>query len=131
MSSGIRRSPRRCHLRAAVFDISSAGTASRLCPRAGALIHLSQEVATMNVRTIVCTCASLALALLAAPSSGGLLAQEGHGHAAAGQLDRGGALVKLVRESTERFKNVAAAERENYHLMFGCVSGPDYGAMGL
>jgi hypothetical protein len=37
----------------------------------------------------------------------------------------------MVRESTERFRDVAVAEAEGYHLMFGCVSGPDSGAMGL
>jgi hypothetical protein len=26
---------------------------------------------------------------------------------------------------------VAVAEAEGYHLLFGCVSGPDSGAMGL
>ena len=41
------------------------------------------------------------------------------------------ALVKVVREATERFRDVAAAEAEGYHLLFGCVSGPDSGAMGL
>ena len=41
------------------------------------------------------------------------------------------ALVKIVRESTERFRDVAQAEAEGYALMFGCVSGPDSGAMGL
>ena len=41
------------------------------------------------------------------------------------------ALVKIVREATERFRDVAVAEAEGYHLMFGCVSGPDAGAMGL
>ena len=41
------------------------------------------------------------------------------------------ALVKIVRESTERFRDVAAAEAEGYQLLFGCVSGPDSGAMGL
>lgn len=40
-------------------------------------------------------------------------------------------LVKVVRDATERFKDVAAAEAEGYQLMFGCVSGPDSGAMGL
>jgi len=44
---------------------------------------------------------------------------------------KAGALIKAVRESTERFRDVAAAENEGYALMFGCVSGPDYGAMGL
>lgn len=42
-----------------------------------------------------------------------------------------GPLVKVVRESTERFRDVAVAEAEGYKLLFGCVSGPDYGAMGL
>ncbi len=41
------------------------------------------------------------------------------------------ALVKTVRESTERFRDVAVAEAEGYHLLFGCVTGPDSGAMGL
>jgi len=40
-------------------------------------------------------------------------------------------LVQIVRESTERFKDPAVAEGEGYKLAFGCVSGPDYGAMGL
>ena len=40
-------------------------------------------------------------------------------------------LVKVVREATERFKDVSVAEAEGYSLMFGCVSGPDSGAMGL
>ena len=42
-----------------------------------------------------------------------------------------GDLVKAVRDATERFKDPAAAEAEGYVLMFGCVSGPDSGAMGL
>jgi len=40
-------------------------------------------------------------------------------------------LVKVVRESTERFRDVRVAEAEGYQLLFGCVSGADYGAMGL
>ena len=42
-----------------------------------------------------------------------------------------GALVSVVREATERFKDVAAAEAEGYALQFGCVSGSDSGAMGM
>ena len=45
--------------------------------------------------------------------------------------DRAGALVKTVREATERFKDVSVAETEGYKLTFGCVTGPDAGAMGL
>ena len=41
------------------------------------------------------------------------------------------ALVNAVRESTARFHDVPAAEAEGYYLMFGCVSGPDGGAMGM
>ena len=40
-------------------------------------------------------------------------------------------LVQEVRDATERFRNVAVAENEGYGLLFGCVSGGDYGAMGL
>ncbi|HUE87607.1 MAG TPA: hypothetical protein VMO26_16150 [Vicinamibacterales bacterium] len=40
-------------------------------------------------------------------------------------------LVSVVREATRRFHDVSVAEAEGYHLMFGCVSGPDWGAMGL
>jgi hypothetical protein len=41
------------------------------------------------------------------------------------------ALVKIVRDATERFRDVSVAESEGYGLLFGCVSGGDYGAMGL
>jgi hypothetical protein len=41
------------------------------------------------------------------------------------------ALVNVIRESTARFQDVQVAEAEGYTLMFGCVSGPDSGAMGL
>ena len=40
-------------------------------------------------------------------------------------------LVKKVREITEQYKDVAIAKASGYALAFGCVSGPDSGAMGL
>jgi protein-S-isoprenylcysteine O-methyltransferase Ste14 len=55
------------------------------------------------------------------------LAQE-HSH---GKAASNNELVQAVREATERFKNEIVAENEDYHLMFGCVNGPDMGAMGL
>ena len=65
-------------------------------------------------------------------------AQEGHSHAtqqqseaAEDQQTNATALVKIVRDSTERFKDVTVAEKEGYALQFGCVSGDDFGAMGL
>lgn len=41
------------------------------------------------------------------------------------------ALVRIIRESTERFRDVAVAQGEGYGLLFGCVSGDDAGAMGM
>jgi hypothetical protein len=40
-------------------------------------------------------------------------------------------LVQIVRDATERYRNVSAAQNAGYGLVFGCVSGGDYGAMGL
>jgi hypothetical protein len=42
-------------------------------------------------------------------------------------------LVQAVRDATERFKDVQSIEGPGYgyELAFGCVSGGDYGAMGL
>ena len=51
--------------------------------------------------------------------------------ARAGHAQTAGDLVQIVRDATERFKDVSVAEAEGYSLMFGCVSGPDWGAMGL
>ena len=47
------------------------------------------------------------------------------------QKKQANALVKIVREATERFRDVSVAESEGYGLLFGCVSGGDDGAMGL
>jgi hypothetical protein len=44
------------------------------------------------------------------------------------QMSKASALVKIVWESIERFKDVSVAETEGYVLQFGCVSGPDAGA---
>jgi hypothetical protein len=64
--------------------------------------------------------------------------QDSHSHTTQAQTEltaeqksQQSALIKIVRESTERFKDVAEAEKEGYALQFGCVSGPDQGAMGL
>ena len=55
-----------------------------------------------------------------------------HGQSASQQhKQHAGELVRVVREATRRFRDVNQAEAEGYHLLFGCVSGPDDGAMGL
>jgi hypothetical protein len=66
-------------------------------------------------------------------------AQDGHSHTMTSlnqeltpqQQLNANALIRIVRDSTERFKNVSAAVAEGYVLQFGCVSGEDSGAMGL
>jgi hypothetical protein len=40
-------------------------------------------------------------------------------------------LVQIVREATERFVDVNAATAAGYEPAFGCVTGPDIGAMGV
>jgi hypothetical protein len=83
-----------------------------------------------------CTVAALAL-LSICPSRA--LAQVGHSHATIPQPNQAtpdqrrkqGALLKIVRDSTARFQDVNEAVYEGYALQFGCVSGPDAGAMGL
>jgi hypothetical protein len=57
-------------------------------------------------------------------------AQTAH-HGPASDQKTPGDLLKVVRETTERFRRVSVAEAEGYALLFGCVSGPDSGAMGL
>src|SRR5581483_4015998 len=50
---------------------------------------------------------------------------------AADRKDQLNDLVRIVRDATERFRDVRVAEAEGYTLQFGCVSGSDAGAMGL
>ena len=59
----------------------------------------------------------------------GVGAQAAHNHDQ--DLKPGGALIKVVREATERFQDVEVAKAEGYALQFGCVSGSDAGAMGM
>ena len=87
-------------------------------------------------RVVRTTAFAAAVVALAVSSPLRLMAQTAkHAHGAqpsAADLRRNsGALVATVREATERFKNVAAAETEGYQLQFGCVSGSDFGAMGM
>jgi len=65
-------------------------------------------------------------------------AQSDHGHgsaaaapATAEQKARTAALIKAVREATEPYQSSLFAESQGYQLQFGCVSGSDFGAMGL
>jgi hypothetical protein len=75
--------------------------------------------------------------VLAGLGSLNALAQEVQLHTAQHQLSttnqqsQSNALVQVVRQATERFKDVTVAEKEGYAATLGCVTGPDAGAMGL
>ena len=86
----------------------------------------------MNVRRIVVTItlACAATLMLGTLPSSRVWARSDHEQVTA-KYGQAAGLIKTVREATERFKDVRAAEAEGYSLMFGCVSGPDSGAMGL
>jgi hypothetical protein len=77
----------------------------------------------------------LALALMSVGPRA--LAQDGHSHTAQqhnmaqSKQSNPGALIKVVRDATARFKDVTVAQAEGYALQFGCVSGDSAGAMGL
>jgi len=78
---------------------------------------------------------SVAALILGVMAAGQATAQSTHNHAGSSRVQRlttaQGALLQAVRESTARFKDVSVAEAEGYSLLFGCVTGPDSGAMGL
>ena len=40
-------------------------------------------------------------------------------------------LLTAVRQATTRFQDLSVAQSEGYQLQFGCVTGPDSGAMGM
>ena len=72
--------------------------------------------------------------ILGITAPGRAIAQSTHNHTATSKTRltaAQGALLQAVRESTVRFKDVSIAEADGYSLLFGCVTGPDAGAMGL
>ena len=81
----------------------------------------------------------IACAALLAGATPAIAAAQSHDHGAMTaaapstpeQKAKAAALIAAVREATEPFKDVAFADSLGYKLQFGCVSGSDYGAMGL
>ena len=73
--------------------------------------------------------------ILAGMMLGSATAQSAHTHRAVkntqGLTAAQGALLHTVRESTAKYKDVSMAQADGYALLFGCVTGPDSGAMGL
>ena len=87
----------------------------------------------MKIRRLVRQVGSLTIGVLTVIGPGASLARaaDDQEHAQHTAQNRADGLLRVVRESTERFRDVEAAEAEGYGLLFGCVSGPDWGAMGL
>ena len=92
-----------------------------------------------NMRAIHALVLTVALATVHSPQAQAQAqGQDEHAHKQAKQeektpeqLSQQNALVKIIRDATERFKDVRVAEAAGYKLQFGCVSGEDSGAMGL
>jgi hypothetical protein len=63
------------------------------------------------------------------PSNGLALGAQIQDHV--GHSNLTGPLLTAVREATTRFQDVGVAQSEGYQLQFGCVTGPDSGAMGM
>jgi hypothetical protein len=91
-------------------------------------LSLEETVMTMRVTTLFrsSTVSVARLAVLSLVASTSLLAagQAGHDHGAPAKL------VQIVREATQKYIDVNNAAPD-YGPAFGCVSGPDHGAMGI
>lgn len=87
---------------------------------------LTHSTSTPNLALMVCGLMAAALTLTAedhATKNGQLHAS--HHNAAPAKL------VEIVRNATRQFTDVNAATAAGYQPFLGCVSGPDYGAMGV
>ena len=85
----------------------------------------------MKLREIVVALTILCPSIAAAQGAHANMAAMQPAGVTSEQDGKAGALVKIVREATERFQDVEVAKAEGYALQFGCVSGSDSGAMGM
>jgi hypothetical protein len=102
-------------------------------------IEKQEDIMNVGRSAAVVTVAAAVMLALTATHPVTVLAQQDHAHgstqaddsASQSKKEDANALVKVVRQATERFKNVSVAEAEGYTSQFGCVSGSDFGAMGM
>src|SRR4029453_6842981 len=93
----------------------------------------------MQIRRMARPMANAMAAALMLSATAGVAFAQGHDNHVPGMSSPGpltarqNDLVKAVRAATERFKNVTSVDGpgEGYNLVLGCVSGGDFGAMGL
>jgi hypothetical protein len=89
--------------------------------RIQSIIH---KPTTMSLRAVLLGTLTAAVTLLAATDDPHQ-AHVGHDRSIPAKL------VQAVRNATAQFANVNAATAAGYQPLFGCVSGPDQGAMGV
>lgn len=70
-----------------------------------------------------------AVALLVAEPGAANATEQSHDHDHTSSVPA--KLVDIVRVFTQQFTNVNVATAANYQPLFGCVTGPDQGAMGI
>lgn len=58
-------------------------------------------------------------------------AHDHQAHASHAQATASPKLVEIVRDATRQYIDVNAATSDQYLPAFGCISGPDHGAMGV
>jgi hypothetical protein len=93
---------------------------------------LQGELMTTSVMTLLqkSTLCILRLGLLSSLAAAGPLLAAGNGGGDSEQTAPSN-LVQIVRQATEQFVDVNAATAAGYEPAFGCVTGPDMGAMGV
>lgn len=85
----------------------------------------------MSIKGLVISASIVVVALTGAAARQAIADNPAAAQQSTSSHKHSGELVRIVRESTKRFHDVRQAEAEGYQLLFGCVSGPDDGAMGL
>jgi hypothetical protein len=89
------------------------------------LIHTSTRN-ILRLALVASLAAAIPLLAPAAPAPNDAAeANADHHHSAPAKL------VEIVRNATRPFTDVNAATAAGYQPLFGCVSGPDHGAMGV
>ncbi len=88
---------------------------------------MTTSVMTLLQKSTLCI---LRLGLLSSLAAAGPLLAAGKGGGDSEQTAPSN-LVQIVRQATEQFVDVNAATAAGYEPAFGCVTGPDMGAMGV
>src|SRR4051812_1499097 len=98
--------------------------------------RVSMKVITRFATPFQCSVVAALVLMSVSPTGAHALADHSHSEAAQTELTlaqkaKRNALIKIIRDSTDRFQDPEDAMYEGYALQFGCVSGDSEGAMGL